>query len=904
MGDQLEIKLDRVLGCLPGVQEIPVLLKIMEVLGLEPSEKLDTNNRRAIVRSLTNYLYDERHIDGDPKMEERLDQILYICTKMWIDLGRNTGEVKTEERGIQQPYGGARSRNEGEENIDIPGIGPQNDEDQLLGAMAAPQGTAVEFPNVGYDLLGDFDEVGEGMNVAQQIPPVLTDMRRVTMNVPVVDNNVPVTADHVSPFVGNVPAAVENVIPVLVDAPAVVDGNVPVVDPNAAVAPGTPIRPIPKRRPRIPAVQQMANIPAVRQMEDVAQRIIPVAQQMAHIPALQQMDDIAALPGVPNNANPVVNNFPVNFDPVFVAPAANVYPVQPGNVAAHNVRPGVRQPAVNRQLFQQQRPVLPPAQPVVHPFVRSPFRPNAPAQAPVVAPHAPVAPVYAPAQAPVVAHHAPVVYAPVNPAPAPVPNVPVGNLLPVPHFNPPRVAQPAGYYGRLREFKINGKIVDPGVKDGITYGSLMYQVESARAQGYTDVDIGAAIIKATNSTALRSVLEAKPGATLGQIVPSLKAHFTVKGVRSVFMDLGAGKQGKDSALQFCMNMIGLRELVVRMNREENGDLTHQLIHSQFLNALSTGLKGKIRQAMRGTLRVPNVTDDVLMQEITELMLSEAEAEEKEVETEDATVSSVTHGTPQQNNKKDKTKNPLLSEISKISVDVKNLGAMQPQIDDLRKELKQQQRVFSMMHLTPQQRQMMMSEHPQMLPERNDPVYNYDQYINYGYDPQHAVNRGGQGGRGGYRGGSGYGRGNYQNSGGGGRGGYSNRGLNRGGAGNVAGLSGNVDSNNNNDNISNNTNTNNPQNNTNNVNNVNNNDNNNPVSASQGGFVRWDNGNGSSNRGYHGNRGSRGSNRGGRHGLIGRQNFSCVQCFQLGNPNCNHCFQCGGAGHCSRDCPLN
>ena len=57
----------------------------------------------------------------------------------------------------------------------------------------------------------------------------------------------------------------------------------------------------------------------------------------------------------------------------------------------------------------------------------------------------------------------------------------------------------------------------------VLLSSLLYQIESAQQQRYTDIEIGAAIIRATNSTTLRTVLEGKPGAKINDLLPTIKA---------------------------------------------------------------------------------------------------------------------------------------------------------------------------------------------------------------------------------------------------------------------------------------------------------------------------------------------------------------------------------------------
>ncbi len=696
-------------------------------------------------------------------------------------------------------------------------------------------------------------------------------------------------------------------------------------------------------QPRAPAPGFVAQSPAVQGFvpQFPAQGVVHhQAQGRVHVPAPVQGYGPVASP-VPANAwapAPVQPPAPVQA-PGYVAARAPVYnppvPVQP---PAPVQAPGYL--AARAPVYNPPVPVQPPA----------PVQPSAPVRAPVYVPaqaggYNPPASVLAPRYAPAHAHiynppapvqapgywqvpaPAPQVPAPVyNPpapaavyAPAPA-NVPVGVPNPVPFVHPggnlvpgvpgprPRIAAaaPAGYYGggRLRECKINGKIVDAGEKDGITYGSLMFQIESAVRQGYPDVDICSAIIRATSSQSLRGVMEARPGATMADITPALKAHFTVKGVKSIFNELGREKQGKgENALQFCMRMIGLRHLVTRMNREENGEYTDQLIQSQFQSSLSTGLSGELRHVLRAMLRVPGVDDNVLMKEITDLMLSETEHQEKEGVAKTARVNAVVEGPTNQKKEQRNKNNPLLTEMSKISADVKNLSAMQQRMNELDKELKMQQRVFRMLTLSPDQRQLLASEHPEMLP----PIDNSPAFNNFGtgqgYDPANAVyrSRGGYRGNAGSAGRGGYHRGGYRGGGGGNRGGSNGV---RGGSINVASTPaagqnnnlGNVNSNvNNNSNVSLNNNSNNSSN------------SNNPHSLNNINPV-----NNQSNLGYTTTRGNfggqrgqqRGVNRGAPYTFAASYNVGCANCWRTNAPFCTHCFQCGESGHAAMTCPLN
>ncbi len=586
MEDPFETKLDRVLAYLQGVKDIPTLQKIMGALKIKPSPQLNMSDRREVVRALTSYLNDDRNMQG-ADVEEKLDRVSQIQMEYFE---RSRREVKREPN----PAGGARVR-DGGERVDVPGAAVG---EELFGAMAAAPNIpyhqyapAFDLLGGGVDLMGD--EIGDGNFPAEVQQQIQVDAQAVqrTPERPIPPPRPPGLQTPGLDQNGQAQEII-NVRPEPADVPVfggnAAAGPVPVVVP-AVVAP--------------PLAQNFGypdpnNFPAPAPGQNYAQPA-DVNGQYAHVPV--------------NNAPVVVRNAHHGLlaQPPVVPVFQNVQPAQPvAHPVLRNVQPAqpVAQPA-----FHQ-------AQPVAHPVVQH-FQPVQPVAHAFFQHFPPPVPVNVPAR-----------------APNPVPFVPVGNLVPgIPQYNPrPRMAAaaPAAYYGggRLRECKINGKIVNPGEKDGIAYSSLMYQIEAATRQGYQDVEVCAAVIRATNSKALRGVLESNPGATIADIIPALKAHFTVKNVNSVFHELGKGKQERDeNPLQFLMRMINVRGLVTRMNREEGGDLTPQLIQSQFQDSLSTGFKGELRHLMRGILRVPNVQDNVLMKEVTDLMLNEAEHEEKEGE---------------------------------------------------------------------------------------------------------------------------------------------------------------------------------------------------------------------------------------------------------------------------------
>ncbi len=94
-----EVKLDKTIAYLREVKDIKTLLRIMEALGMTPTENLDIRDRRAITRALTNYLNDERRL-SDPQFGHQCDEIIGIEREYFRRLRESVdnvvGRVKNE----------------------------------------------------------------------------------------------------------------------------------------------------------------------------------------------------------------------------------------------------------------------------------------------------------------------------------------------------------------------------------------------------------------------------------------------------------------------------------------------------------------------------------------------------------------------------------------------------------------------------------------------------------------------------------------------------------------------------------------------------------------------------------------------------------------------------------------
>lgn len=231
--------------------------------------------------------------------------------------------------------------------------------------------------------------------------------------------------------------------------------------------------------------------------------------------------------------------------------------------------------------------------------------------------------------------------------------------------------------GRWKELKLSGQIGSPGQKDKLTYSALSFQMESARLRGFTEPEIVAAVIRAiTPGEDLRTYLEMTTNLTLPILSSILKSHFKEKDATSVFTELSNGAQlPAESENDFCLRMMGLRQKVLMMSAEEDGQYTVKLVQGQFQKSLSTGFRREsVRQQLRGVLRLDALLDVQLLKEVSDVVMLEAEHDQKEVNGKKSVhVVAAVDASPKSTQK---ATNPIIAEITKLTTQVSQLTGMQ------------------------------------------------------------------------------------------------------------------------------------------------------------------------------------------------------------------------------------
>ena len=243
---------------------------------------------------------------------------------------------------------------------------------------------------------------------------------------------------------------------------------------------------------------------------------------------------------------------------------------------------------------------------------------------------------------------------------------------------------------KLKEFKINGSIGNPGQKDKLAYGSLSYQIQNGKERGFLEKEICSAVIRAiTPGSTLRTYLECCESLKLKSLIQVLRSHFK-EVTTSVFTEMSNAVQlGSENELEFCMRLMGMHQKVLILSKEEDCPYEAKLVQSRFQHALFTGLKhNNMRHELRSVLKGAKIKDEDLLQEISDVMVNETEHSEKlHTKLSKANVNTVDSSEKHSESKIKKDKTNLLTEISKLSAQVGELSGLKEEIENLKSEVK-------------------------------------------------------------------------------------------------------------------------------------------------------------------------------------------------------------------------
>ena len=187
-------------------------------------------------------------------------------------------------------------------------------------------------------------------------------------------------------------------------------------------------------------------------------------------------------------------------------------------------------------------------------------------------------------------------------------------------------------YHKLRQFKINGTIGDPGQKNCLSFSSLCYQIKQGETQGYSMKEIYAGVIRAIEAgNPFRDVLELEADDFDKQaFLKTLRSHFMEKDPNEVFNELRTAVQApNETAHKFCCRCVALKKKIKKLYESEGIPFEEDNLSATFFRTIYTGLRQtSIRNELRQILKEGELADEDLLVEVSMASSSEQERARK------------------------------------------------------------------------------------------------------------------------------------------------------------------------------------------------------------------------------------------------------------------------------------
>lgn len=226
-----------------------------------------------------------------------------------------------------------------------------------------------------------------------------------------------------------------------------------------------------------------------------------------------------------------------------------------------------------------------------------------------------------------------------------------------------------------KDFKISGQV---DCKSGISYTSLIRQIETGKQKGYSDVDIIDGVIKAVvPSSSLRSYLDGRPDINLATLRSILRGHYAEKNATELYSELASATQNpKETPNDFLLRVMDLRNRILFASQEDSHELKYspELVAGLFRRTVYTGLRDTtLRHEMKAHLDNVKITDATLMHELNQITIQESERHNK-LQAKHS-VSQINSNSVEINAVKEEVKNDLASEIKSLRIEMTALKKM-------------------------------------------------------------------------------------------------------------------------------------------------------------------------------------------------------------------------------------
>lgn len=181
-----------------------------------------------------------------------------------------------------------------------------------------------------------------------------------------------------------------------------------------------------------------------------------------------------------------------------------------------------------------------------------------------------------------------------------------------------------------KDFKISGQIDS---KSGISYTSLIRQIEAGLKKGHSEDDIIDGVIRAVIPvSSLRSYLDGRQDMSLPTLRGILRAHYAEKNSTELYTELASSVQSaKETGSEFLMRTMDLRNKILFASLENSDELKYSpdLVYKLFARTVQTGFRDQIlRQEMKAILADSTKTDAELLDELNKIVRREHENKQK------------------------------------------------------------------------------------------------------------------------------------------------------------------------------------------------------------------------------------------------------------------------------------
>ena len=165
----------------------------------------------------------------------------------------------------------------------------------------------------------------------------------------------------------------------------------------------------------------------------------------------------------------------------------------------------------------------------------------------------------------------------------------------------------------------------------LDYRSLCYQMQEGRSMNYTSKEIISGVIKAMKvGSSLRKYFEGRADVTEDTVMKTLRSFYSVKDSTLLLDEMvNSSQEPTENEMNFVLRMMGLRDNIVTLTKEEDCPLGEELVKRRFFHAVSVGLKkDTIRLELRQLLKNGKMTDEDLLRELSQVVTREAEHRKK------------------------------------------------------------------------------------------------------------------------------------------------------------------------------------------------------------------------------------------------------------------------------------